>query len=99
MFEFLGVAYGPLKDAYNALKAKADLPEKEKLVDVEWPMKSGFQENATKQGWEIGWSRPDKVASRELDGYQIMYEVDTKNSCVYRLVLRDGLVLIGKKTK
>jgi hypothetical protein len=99
MFEFLGAAYGPLKDAYKALKAKADLPEKEKLVDFDWPVKSGFQEDAKKQGWDIGWTRPDKVASREIDGYQIMYEVDKKNSCVYRLVLRDGLVLIGKKSE
>lgn len=99
MFEFLGVAYGPLKDGYEALKAKADLPEKEKLVDIDWPRKSGFQDDAKSKGWEIGWTRPDKVSSKEIDGHQIMYEVDNKSSCVYRLVLRDGLVLMGKQTE
>lgn len=47
--------------------------------------------------YRIGWSQPDKVARRELDGYEIMYEIDEKERTRRSLILRDGLVLIGKK--
>ena len=68
-----------------------------KLVDINWPQKSGFQEKANSEGYTIRWCRPNKVASREIDGYQVMYEIDKDAKIKRKLVLYDGLVLIGKK--
>lgn len=97
------------KEVFDALKGAADTAEDIKehyqlkdaaprLVDFQWPEKSGFMKGAEAAGYTIAWSRPDKVASRELDGYEIMYEIDEKERTRRMLVLRDGLVLIGKKT-
>lgn len=68
-----------------------------RLVDFQWPEVSGFIKSAEAAGYRIGWSQPDKVARRELDGYEIMYEIDEKERTRRSLILRDGLVLIGKK--
>lgn len=104
-------AYGHFKDGkevFDALKGAADtikdfkehfqLKETEpKLVDFEWPQKSGFMKCAEADGYTIAWSRPDKIASREIEGYQVMYEVDEKARTRRKLVLYDGLTLIGRK--
>lgn len=96
--------YGYLKDAKDVYEAAKDVKEnfeiKEgdpKLVDIGWPQKSGFQAKSEAEGYEIAWSRPDRVASRELDGYEVMYEVDKDTKLKRKLVLYDGLVLIGRK--
>lgn len=97
------------KEVFDILKGAADTATdiKEhyqlkdadpKLVDFQWPEASGFAKEAAAAGYKISWSQPDKVASRELDGYQIMYEINEKERTRRMLVLRDGLVLIGKKT-
>jgi len=38
-------------------------------VDFEWVSKSGFQAQLEANGYSIRFSRPEKVAGRELDGY------------------------------
>jgi hypothetical protein len=96
------------KEVFDALKGAADTAKDIKehyqlkdadprLVDFQWPEKSGFMKRAEADGYTIRWSQPDKVVSRELDGYEVMYEVDEKERTRRKLVLRDGLVLIGKK--
>lgn len=102
MIEFAGLAYTLAKEAFGYIKEGAeffdaiqDAPQR--LVDFDWPETSGFIKGAEAAGYKIGWSQPDKVASRELDGYEIMYEIDEKKRTRRSLVLRDGLVLIGKK--
>jgi hypothetical protein len=47
-----------------------------KLIDFAWIAESGFQAKAEQDGYRIAFSRPDKVARRELDGYELMYEID-----------------------
>ena len=104
-------AYGHYRDAkelYDAGKAvyeagkdfKDHFEIKEsdpKLVDFEWATKSGFQAKAEADGYQISWSRPERVASRELDGYEVMYEIDKNAKIKRKLVLYDGMVLIGRK--
>ncbi len=104
-------AFGYFKDGkevFDTLKSAADTATdiKEhyqlkdadpKLVDINWPVTSGFGKEAEAAGYKISWSRPDMVASRELEGHEIMYEVNEKERTRRKLVLRDGLVLIGKK--
>jgi hypothetical protein len=93
VIDLLGFLYDVAKDIKGYLEWK----EEEKLVDIKWPEKSGFKEKAQADGMEISWSRPDKLESRKLDGYEIVYELDKKSRIRRRLVLRDGLILIGKR--
>ena len=93
MIDLLGFLYDVAKDVKDYLEWK----EEQKLVDIKWPEKSGFKEKAEADGMEISWSKPDKLESRKLDGYEIVYELDKKSRTRRRLVLRDGLILIGKR--
>lgn len=92
MLELLGLLYGIAKD----LKDYLEYEEEDKLVDSGWLDKSGFDEKWKKKGYELRWSRPDKIESRRLDGWEILYEVDKIRRMRRRIVLRDGMVLIGK---
>jgi hypothetical protein len=87
-------AYEAAKDIKEHFEVKEGEP---KLVDFGWPDVSGFQ--AKEQGYEVAWSKPDRVASREIDGYEVMYEIDKNANTKRKLVLRDGLVLIGRKVR
>jgi hypothetical protein len=93
VIDLLGFVYDVAKDVKEYLTWK----EEEKLIDFNWPVKSGFQAKAEGDGLKIAWSRPDRIASRELDGYEIVYEVDKPKRIRRRLVLKDGSVLIGKR--
>lgn len=101
--------YKECKDVLDALNGGADKAKDIKeyyqlkdatprLVDFQWPEKSGFAKETEAAGYRISWSQPDMVASRELEGYEIMYEINEQEQTRRMLVLRDGLVLIGKKT-
>lgn len=94
-------AYDAAKGAYDAGKeVKQHFEWKEgepKLVDMSWVQKSGFDKAAAEQGYALAWSRPDKIASREIDGYQVMYELDKETRVKRKLVVYDGSVLLGKK--
>jgi hypothetical protein len=94
VFDALKGAADAVKDVKEHFQLKDADP---KLVDLEWPQKSGFMKRAEADGYTIAWSRPDKVASREIDGYEVMYEIDENERTRRKLVLRDGLVLIGRK--
>ena len=92
MLELLGFVYGIAKD----LKGYLEYEEENKLVDHSWPAKSSFDEKWKEKGYKLKWSRPDKIESRRLDGWEILYEVDKIKRVRRRIVLRDGMVLIGK---
>jgi hypothetical protein len=91
MIDLLGFLYDVAKD----IKEYYEWGEEEKLVDFDWPEKSGLMAKAEAAGMSVRWCRPDKIASRQLSGYEILYEIDTKNRIRRRLVLKDGLVLLG----
>ena len=92
MIELLGFIYGLAKDLKDYIKYS----EEEKLVDINWPEKSGFKETWENKGYVLYWSRPDKIASKQLDGWEILYEIDKIKRIRSRMVLNDGLILIGK---
>lgn len=94
MFEFLGLLYDLAKD----LKEYLEWDEEDKFIDNQWLDKSGFKATAENSGITLRWSRPEKVQTRLLDGYEILYEIEKLKRKRRRLVLNDGSVLIGKRT-
>jgi len=97
LIEWLGFLYMLGKDVVNYAKDSSQLKEDEKLVDSNWPEKSGLTERANKTGLEFRWSAPDKVESRKFDGWGEMYSIDKKNKIQYKLVQKNGSVLIGRQ--
>lgn len=97
MIEWLGFVYGLGKDLAGYIKKSSEWEEEEKLVDSSWPEKSGLTEEAAKTGLKLRWSAPDKVESRKFDGWEEMYSIDEEKQTKYRLVQKNGSVLIGRK--
>ncbi|WP_158935076.1 hypothetical protein [Burkholderia sp. S171] len=95
MIEWLGLAYEIAKDLKDRLKWE----EREKQVDREWLDKSGFAKHVMGSGIDLYWSRPDSIATYELDGWSVICELDPKNRIRYRLVRYDGTTLIGRAAK
>ena len=95
MIEFAGLLYGLAKDLGTYLS----WDEEEKLVDIHWPDASGFKADAEAKGYQLRWCRADRVESRKLEGYEVLYEVDKLKRIRRRLVLRDGLTLMGKQVE
>ncbi len=98
MIEWLGLLYGLGKDVASYLKNSSQWQEDEKLVDSSWPEKSGLNEEAKKTGLELRWSAPEKVESRKFDGWEEMYSIDKEKQIKYRLVQKNGSVLIGRES-
>ena len=92
MIEAAGALYSLAKGLGSYLR----WDEEEKLVDIRWPEESGFKSDVEESGYRISWCRPDKIASRKLDGYEVLFEIDRVKRVRSRIVLRDGLTLIGK---
>ncbi|MFM0603658.1 hypothetical protein PQR05_03900 [Paraburkholderia sediminicola] len=95
MIELFGVAYEIAKDLKDRLK----WDEQEKQVDRDWLDKSGFEKHMIASGIDLYWSRPDSIATREFDGWSVLYELDQKNRIRNRLVRYDGTTLIGRPAK
>mgnify|MGYP001073907608 CR=1 FL=1 len=95
MIDLLGFLYGIAKD----IKKGRQWAEEDKLVDTNWLAQSGLRAKAEAEGMTLRWSRADKVATRGLEGYEIVYEIDKSKRLRRRLVLRDGSILIGKRTR
>jgi len=66
------------------------------LVDLSLTEKSGFRTKWEQKGYEVRWSQLDKIESRRLEGWEVLYEVDKIKRVRRRMVSRDGMVLIGK---
>ncbi len=67
------------------------------VVDFKWPVATGYQKQMEEKGYNLRWSRPDKVASRCSEGYEVMFNIDQYLKKKQRIELKDGSVLIGKK--
>ena len=96
MIEFLGLLYDVAKDIKDYLVWDEDV----KVVDREWLEKSGFGQAMRDKGYDLRWSKPEKIESRKLDGYELIYEIDKLKRVRRRIEWRsanDSLVLIGKK--
>ncbi len=92
MIEWLGFIYGIAKDLKDYLEYK----EEDKLVDSSWLEKSGFDQEWKRKGYQLRWSRPEKVPSRRYDGWEVLYEVDKTKHVRRRIILKDASILIGK---
>lgn len=94
MFEFAGLLYEMFKDIKDHLK----FDEEDKLVSSAWLEESGFLTTAKNNGCALRWSLPENISTRELDGYEVLIEVDKIKRKHCRLVRKDGTILIGKRT-
>jgi len=96
MIEYLGFLYGVAKDIKEYLKWN----EETKSVDREWLEKSGFGKEMGNRGYKLYWSRPEKIETRKLDGYEIIFEIDKLKRIrrrIERTSERDSLILLGKQ--
>ena len=62
--------------------------------------KSGFGKAMRDIGYDLRWSKLNKIESRKLDGYELIYEIDKQKRmrrCIEWRTANDSLVLIGKK--
>ena len=46
---------------------------------------------------KVSWCAPEKLETRLHKGSEVIYEVDRRRRVRRRIVLRDGMVLIGRK--
>ncbi len=90
----MSLIYTLIKDVVGYLEWDEDEP---KLVDWQWLEASGMRQESADQGIELKWCSPEKLESRLLSGNEIIFEVDKVKRSRRRIVLKDGLVLIGKK--
>lgn len=92
MLEYAGLLYGILKDviSYNKYSIQ-ELP-----VDRDYLLKSGIALDSNEKNIELHWSRPEKVPTRQIDGWDFYYGIDEKNKIKYKLRLKD-LVLIARE--
>ncbi len=94
MFELFGLTYVLSKE----VKDRAHWEEEEERVVSDWPEKSGLKEQAGKQGIAFLWSFPEQLESYLNAGYEILYEIDESRCTRKRFILKDGSMLIGKRT-
>jgi hypothetical protein len=92
MFEIVGFLYGLAKDLGEYLK----WDEQVKLVDMSWPQKSGFEAEAEERGLQLRWSNPERLESRRLDGWDVVYEMDKQQRIRFRIENKSQQVLIAK---
>jgi hypothetical protein len=89
------LVYNVAKDIAGFLKWE----EKNKLVDREWLEKSGFHKRCEAEGIKLGWINAERIASAELDGWAVLYELDKPNRIRHRLIRSGPEVptLMGKQ--
>lgn len=96
MIELFGTMFGLAKDVVAYLS----WDEESKVVDGDWLEKSGFLKKMEQESFKLYWSKPEKIESRKLDGYEVIYEID-KLRRVRKTIIwsngRDSLTLLGKK--
>ncbi len=93
MFELFGVTYAFSEEIKNQ-----NWDEEEECVVSSWPEKSGLKEQAEKHGNKFLWSFPEQLDSYLNSGYEIFYEIDASRCARKRFMLKDGSILLGKRT-
>ncbi|WP_296662635.1 hypothetical protein [Paraburkholderia sp.] len=90
-FTLLGLAYTVAKD----IKANfLDWTEEEKIVSRDWIERTDLQAELAAKGVALGQCRPDLLAIRQLDGWDVAYELDEAKRVARKLVFRDNTLLI-----
>ncbi len=95
MFELFGLTYVLSKE----INDHSNWDEEEERVVTNWPEKSGLKEQAEKNGISFHWSFPEQLESNLNAGYEILYEIDQSKFTRKRFTLKDGSILIGKRTR
>ena len=79
-------------------KDRTRFAEEDKLVTSTWWEASDLKKHYEEKGFRsFGWSNADRVAERQAEGAEIVYEVDNARKTRSKLVNRSGQVLIGRK--
>ena len=79
-------------------KDRTRLAEEEKQVTSAWWEASDLKKQYEAKGFRsFGWSNADRVAERQAEGAEIVYEIDNERKARSKLVNRSGQVLIGRK--
>ncbi len=94
MFELYGLTYVLSKEINDHSKWN----EEEERVVSNWPEKSGLKEQAKKNNIVFLWSFPEHLESHFNAGYEILYEIDQSKFTCKRFTLKDGSILVGKRT-
>lgn len=76
---------------YKLLLSNAQLNIK--IVKIEYPKKYGLDQIYKK----LHWSGRNSIGKWLKEGYEIVIEEDGKSGICYKLQLKDGSVLVGKK--
>ena len=95
MIEHLGFFYGLGKILRDFLSWKEEV----KVVDNDWLNKSGFRLRCEGEGYTLLWSNEEKIPSRRLDEWDILWEVDKKARIRRKLKNRSDQVLLGQFKK
>lgn len=93
MIERIGTLHVLAKDIKNLLTHA----EEEKVVHKDWLEVSQFGQRMEDEGYALRWSKPERIETRKLQGWEILYEIDEKKWIKYRLENSDGSTLIGRK--
>ncbi|CAN7791023.1 hypothetical protein LJR034_009112 [Caballeronia sp. LjRoot34] len=96
---FASVPYALIYTVAKDVKAYLKWEEKDKPVDREWTEKSGFRKQCEAGGIELKWINAERIATKELDGWAVLYELDKTNR-IRRRLIRSGPevpTLMGKQ--
>ena len=89
-----GLIYRLAKELQEYLKyTEAD---KEVGKGQEWLDKSGFGDHMTDEGYRLHWSLIKDVALKELDGWEVAYEIDKEKKLRNRLIWNSELILMAR---
>ncbi len=85
------------KDAQQPSESPQPETEQDKVVTSAWWEASDLRKEYLNRGLNhFRWSDADRVAEREQQGYEVVYLADSLANVRYRIVKKDGQVLIAK---
>ncbi len=67
----------------------------ERVVEFDYPTQSGVQQALEARGFTLGWVRPERVASIEVKGGEVVVAPDA-NGAPATFRTRDGMVLVKR---
>lgn len=91
-----GIMYPVVSDIHAYIIKLNGYENTKRLVNARYIEDSGLKDAWEAQGYQLRWTPPVNVASRELDGYQVLYGIDEQKKEVFTLHLKGGSVLMGK---
>jgi hypothetical protein len=67
----------------------------ERVVEFDYPTQSGIQQALEARGFTLGWVRPERVAGIELQGGEVVVELDARGTPA-TFKTSDGMVLVRR---